>query len=105
MALVWRAPLRADFDVKIAETDLGAVKLPELNISGVAEYDPAELHAEVSRQMGGWRIAAAITYRRWSAFPGWLSPTTTCPATHPKCTALAGRCPRARRYVGTSRGV
>jgi long-subunit fatty acid transport protein len=88
VALVWRAPLRADFDVRIAETDLGAVKLPELNISGVAEYDPAEVHAEVSRQMGAWRIAAAVTYRKWSAFPGWLSATTTCPATKPMCTAL-----------------
>ena len=93
LALVWRAPLRADFDVRIAETDLGAVKLPELNITGVAAYDPAELHAEVSRQMAGWRIAAAITYRRWSVFPGWLSPTTTCPATRPQCTALAADVP------------
>ena len=119
LALVWRAPLRADFDVQIAETDLGAVKLPELNISGVAEYDPAEVHVEVSRQMAGWRLAVALTYRRWSAFPGWLSATTTCPATRPQCGALGADVPvlddtwvpRAgvsygfdSRVVGTRRG-
>lgn len=93
VALVWRASLRADFDVRIAETDLGAVKLPELNIAGVAQYDPAEVHAEVSRQMAGWRVAVSVTYRRWSAFPGWLGPTTTCLATRPACTALGADVP------------
>jgi long-subunit fatty acid transport protein len=88
LALVWRAALQADFDVRIAETDLGAVKLPELSISGVAQYDPMELSAEVSRKIGDFRIAAAITFRRWSAFPGWLSPTTACPSTRPACAAL-----------------
>jgi long-chain fatty acid transport protein len=92
-AIVWRAPLRSDFDVRIAETDLGAVKLPELNITGVAEYDPAEVHAELSRQMAGWRIAAGVTFRRWSAFPGWLSPTTTCPDKKPMCQALGADVP------------
>jgi long-chain fatty acid transport protein len=92
-ALVWRASLRSDFDVRIAETDLGAVKLPELNITGVAEYDPAEVHAELSRQMGDWRWAAGVTYKRWSAFPGWLSATTRCPAKKPMCAALGADVP------------
>jgi long-chain fatty acid transport protein len=93
VALVWRAPLRSDFDVRIAETDLGQVKLPELNITGIAEYDPAEVHGELSRQMGDWRWAVGVTYRRWSAFPGWLSPTTTCPPTRPTCAALGADVP------------
>jgi long-chain fatty acid transport protein len=88
LALVGRAALSAEFDVAVDVAALGSVTLPELAIGGVAHYDPAELHAEWRRafgRRGTTRAALALTYRRWSAFPGWLSQTVVCKA--PDCTA------------------
>jgi long-chain fatty acid transport protein len=65
------------------------VTLPELSIGGAAHYDPAELHAEWRHDFGterATRVALGLTYRRWSAFPGWLSQTVTCET--PGCSSL-----------------
>jgi long-chain fatty acid transport protein len=43
VGVVWRAALRADFDLKTRVLNLGELVLPELHISGVAQYDPMQV--------------------------------------------------------------
>lgn len=86
--LTFRGALQGDFDVQVQVYDLGSLKVPELNISGVAQYDPMQLQAEVGRKMGPWTLAVGATYKRWSAFEGWQKATVVCPPAEPECLAL-----------------
>ena len=86
--LVYRGALRGDFDVLVQVNDLGSLTVPDLNITGVAQYDPAQLQLEVGHRMGPWTFAVAATYKRWGAFDGWQRPTVTCPSSQPDCAAL-----------------
>lgn len=86
--LVFRGALRGDFDVLVQVNDLGSLTVPDLNITGVAQYDPAQIQAEVGRRFGAWTLALGATYKRWGAFDGWQSPTVRCPASQPDCQAL-----------------
>ena len=88
VAAVFRDELVADFDVKVRASDLGALALPELNVAGVSQYNPRELHIEISRAFAAWTVIAAVTHKRWSDFPGFLEATTACPPTRPGCAAL-----------------
>lgn len=71
----FRGALVANFLVSIEARDLG-INLPVLNISGVAQYDPAQLHLEAAWQRRGWTAALGVTGKRWSAYPGPSSATT-----------------------------
>jgi len=86
--LVYRGALRGDFDVVVQVHDLGSLTVPDLNISGVAQYDPMQIQAEVGRRFGEVTVALAATYKRWGAFDGWQRPTVKCPAAQPDCAAL-----------------
>ncbi|MCL4752050.1 MAG: outer membrane protein transport protein [Myxococcales bacterium] len=86
--LVYRGTLRGDFDVLVQVNDLGSLTVPDLNITGVAQYDPAQLQLEVGHRTGPWTLAVAATYKRWGAFDGWQRPTVRCPASQPDCAAL-----------------
>jgi len=88
VATVFREALAAEFDVDVRATDLGALALPELNVAGVAAYDPLQVHVEVSRALWDWTLIVAATYKRWSDAPGRLEATTSCPASRPNCAAL-----------------
>lgn len=86
--LVYRGVLEGDFDVVVKVFDLGSLTVPDLNITGVAQYDPMQLQAEIGYQTPPWTLALAATYKRWSAFDGWQRPTVKCPASQPACAAL-----------------
>ncbi len=86
--LTWRGELNADFDVTVQVHDLGQLVVPELHIAGVAQYDPMQLQAEVARRIGPWTLAGGLTWKHWSAFPGWARPTVECPKSRPDCKAL-----------------
>ena len=86
--LTWRGELEGEFDVTVKVFDLGELVLPDLSISGVAQYDPMQLQAEVSSVQGPWTLAIGATYKRWSAFEGWSRPTVRCPGDQPDCGAL-----------------
>lgn len=75
LGLVWRDTLIARFRVVIEAPDLG-VPLPPLDIAGVAQYDPAQVHLEGAWRRGPVTLAAGLTGKRWSAFPGTNSATT-----------------------------
>lgn len=70
--LTVRAPSRASYDINIDNT-LGEtlpLSLPQLLISGVAQYDPLIVATEASyRPTQQWLLAAQLDYKRWSAFP------------------------------------
>lgn len=72
VSLTYRGESRADFDLPIT-ADLGddfAIPIPELAVSGTAQYDPAEVSLEVAGRPLPWLlVAAGVTWSEWSTFP------------------------------------
>jgi long-chain fatty acid transport protein len=83
----WRGKLDATFGVNVDASKLSSINLPVFNIAGVAQYDPEELAIEVAHVRAGWTLAAGITWKHWSAYPGVFEPTILCPA-DTNCNAL-----------------
>jgi long-subunit fatty acid transport protein len=83
----WRGKLEATFGVNVDASKLSTLNLPVFNIAGVAQYDPQELALEVARVQDGWTLAAGVTWKHWSAYPGVFEPTIICPADQ-DCAAL-----------------
>ena len=84
----WRGALSAEFDMQISVLDLGGLSMPELNIAGVAQYDPMQVQVELGRQWERWEVSLGATFKRWSAFDGWEGATVHCHPDHPDCAAL-----------------
>ncbi len=83
VGLTFRGTLEGQFNVVITVMDLGAIKVPPLNISGVAQYDPWQIALELARVRGPWKIAVGATYKHWSDYPGAAEPTVRCPTVDP----------------------
>lgn len=77
-----RGALIARFNVLITAADLG-IPIPSLNVAGVAQYDPAQLQLELAWQRAGWTVAAGVTAKQWSAYPGPSAATTAGSAAPP----------------------
>ena len=75
----FRGELVGRFNVVITVKDLGALTVPPLNISGIAQYDPWQIALEVARVKGALRFAAGATFKHWSAYPGLSEATVRCP--------------------------
>jgi long-subunit fatty acid transport protein len=75
----FRGELVGRFNVVITVKDLGALTVPPLNISGVAQYDPWQIALELARVKGPLRFAAGATFKHWSAYPGLREATVRCP--------------------------
>ena len=85
VGLTFRGELIGRFVIKIRAQDLG-INLPDFNVAGVAQYDPAQLAAEVRwSSVGkggalpiaseGWRATLGAVARRWSRYPGQVEQT------------------------------
>ena len=61
---------------------------PLLHISGVAQYDPMQIQAELGRRWDEWELALGSTFKRWAAFDGWTAATVRCTTKDPDCAAL-----------------
>jgi long-chain fatty acid transport protein len=71
LGLVYRAESKAEYDVSIL-TRLGArlpVTIPTLQLRGVAQYDPHQLHLEAAVQWGPATLLVGIGWRHWSGYP------------------------------------
>jgi long-chain fatty acid transport protein len=88
LALVARAPLRADFDMRLAAVDLGATQLPPLNLAGVAHYDPLAVQLEYAQRLGSFEAMVGAVYQRFRSTPALLPRTVSCPPARPACLAL-----------------
>jgi long-chain fatty acid transport protein len=86
--LAYRGTLDARFAVVIDATKLSSLNIPLFNISGLAQYDPAQIALELARETPELTLALGATYKRWSAYPGLLEPTILCPADNADCGAL-----------------
>jgi long-subunit fatty acid transport protein len=73
-----RGKLVGRFNVVITADNLGGLNIPPLNISGVAQYDPWQVAAEIAKVRGPWRAAVGATYKRWSDYPGPADATVRC---------------------------
>jgi long-subunit fatty acid transport protein len=98
IGLVFRGTLDARFAVEIDATKLSTLNIPVFNIAGLAQYDPAQVALEIAHTARAWTVAAGLTYKRWSAYPGPIEPTILCPADTPDCGALT---PAAIAYDDT----
>ena len=84
---MYRGSIGATFGVNVDASKLSTLNLPIFNIAGVAQYDPPEATFEVAREWDGWTLAAGVTWKHWSAYPGVYEPTILCPAGQ-SCAAL-----------------
>lgn len=80
VGLTWRGALEAPFTVTVDASKLSSLSLPLFNIAGVPQYDPEETVLEVAREADDWTLAAGVTWKRWSQYPGVFEPTIVCPA-------------------------
>jgi long-chain fatty acid transport protein len=78
IGLTYRGTLAARFAVVIDGTKLSSLQIPLFNISGLAQYDPAQVALEVARREELNVLAAQVVYKHWSGFPGVLEPTVVC---------------------------
>lgn len=74
-AAVYRGALEASFGVSITATGLG-VEIPTLDISGVAQYDPAQVHLEGAWETTLWTLSLGLTGKAWGAWEGPARATT-----------------------------
>jgi long-chain fatty acid transport protein len=75
---IYRGRLDARFDVRIDGSKLTSLPIPVFDISGLAQYDPAQVALEVARQGENQVLAVQVAYKRWRDFPGLLAPTVVC---------------------------
>src|SRR5262249_16784876 len=77
---VFRGKLQARFAVIVDGTKLSTLTIPLFNISGLAQYDPAQAAIELARIDKKERNTRALqlVYKKWSDFPGFLEPTVVC---------------------------
>ncbi len=79
-AATYRGESRADFKFPV-QAELGddfPLPVPELQIEGTAQYDPEQVHVEVSgRPLPELLLAAAVRWKRWSAFDNPIVYTAT----------------------------
>lgn len=78
VGVTYRGTLDARFAVVIDGTKLSSLQIPLFNISGLAQYDPAQIAVEVARREEHNILALQVVYKRWSSFPGVLEPTVVC---------------------------
>ena len=78
IGVTYRDSLAARFSVVIDGTKLSSLQIPLFNISGLAQYDPAQVAVEVARREELNTLAAQVVYKRWSRFEGVLESTVVC---------------------------
>ena len=88
LGVTYRGQLEARFSVRIEVRDLGTLQVPPLEIAGLAQFDPAQVQAEIARVRGPLRVAVGGTWKQWSKYPGAPEATVRCPPEKPNCAAL-----------------
>jgi hypothetical protein len=80
VGVTYRGTLDARFAVVVDGTKLSSLQIPLFNISGLAQYDPAQAAIEVARVDAKAKsvLALQFTYKKWGDFPGVLEPTVVC---------------------------
>jgi len=75
---VFRGKLDARFDVVVDGSHLTTLPIPVFDIAGLAQYDPAQFALEAARSDRDRVVALQFVYKRWSDYPGLLTPTVVC---------------------------
>lgn len=77
---IFRGKLDARFDVTVDGSKVTTLQIPVFDISGLAQYDPAQVAIEAARvEAENDRVfALQLVYKRWSNYPGLLTPTVLC---------------------------
>jgi len=88
VGLTFRGTLDARFSVLIDATKLSSLNIPVFNISGLAQYDPAQVALEVAHEGKERTVAFGATFKKWSSYRGPIEPTIPCPEGEEGCGAL-----------------
>ena len=78
IGVTYRGELDARFAITIDGSKLSSLQIPLFNISGLAQYDPAQVALEVARREELSVLAAQVVYKHWAGFPGVLESTVVC---------------------------
>lgn len=78
LGVAYRGTLDARFAVIVDGTKLSSLQIPLFNISGLAQYDPAQYAFEIARREAKNTLAVQLGYKRWGDFQGFLEPTVVC---------------------------
>lgn len=89
LGAAYRGKLDARFSVVIDATKLASLAIPLFNISGLAQYDPAQIAVEAARVDALNVLAAQVVYKKWSDFPGVIEPTVVCSEGGPGACGLS----------------
>ena len=77
LGVVYRRVVKAEIGLDITVENL-PVELPLITISALAQYDPHTVAAEGALFLDAhWMLVLHATYRRWSAYPGNVRPTSS----------------------------
>jgi hypothetical protein len=87
LGAVWKDALQSEFELKVNVRDLADVVVPPLNITGLAQYDPAQLQVELAHRTGDLHLAAGISWKQWSKLERFKAATVVCPKDQPECLA------------------
>lgn len=87
LGAVWRGALLSEFALNVEIADLGQVVVPPLNITGLAQADPAQLQIETTFTLNSWLFTLGVSFKRWSEFKRFKEATVRCPPDQPDCTA------------------
>src|SRR5690606_11355868 len=93
LGLVWREANQSELEVAITLSEVGALVLPPLNVTGIPQYDPEQVDLELAWVDERWQVSLATRFRRWAAFPGFLGQTVVCPSAEERCGTAAPAAP------------
>lgn len=74
----FRGTLDGRFSVIVDGSKLSSLTIPQFNISGIAQYDPAQVALEIARVEANNVLSLQAVYKRWRDFPGILEPSVVC---------------------------
>lgn len=77
--LVYRGELASEFDLDVSLEDLGELVLPPIDVTGLAQVDPAQVQAEVTFRTARFEVTLGLGYRWWSKVERFKGPTVVCP--------------------------
>lgn len=85
LGFAYRGELKSEFDLHVTLEDLGRLALPPLSVTGLAQYDPSQFHAELAARAASYELTMGLGYKRWSNIERLKGPTVVCPAEAEDC--------------------
>lgn len=76
---VFRGELVSEFDLAVTLEDLDPIVLPPLEVTGIAQYDPAQFQLEAAWSEARWELTVGASYKLWFGLERFKGPSVRCP--------------------------